>query len=408
MKFFPLKSDIINEPESNQKLKKMYTDLLTFSETPDINSEIYDKILNLNSQEYKMQKNKKSSIFSKNGYIGNCFHEYMSDCDITLSKVRDKNIENDKEEKKKEKEKYVEKEKEEEEDEEEEDEQEEEEENEQEEEDEQYEKEEEIYDNEIEEKSYHDKIKNGQYDNYCIGIYEEKGHKDAYECEKEKINIDKKSKVKKEKSINNSCWKDIISKNNTILNKSNNNFKNIDEENVIIDIILDIYKNTMEHKKTHFLCLEEILKKINLILKKQVEICKSNVYQKSERQLLFQNIYELKKQIADKAFNSLANKDFARCYIKNIHSENIKDNIDKNTERNILNFKNLEKINEKSDKYYKDIYEKFKTKSENVNLFLFHLNELEKSIYAFTHFCRNVSSLTYPDGMIGLNSLEQK
>ncbi|CRG98501.1 conserved Plasmodium protein, unknown function [Plasmodium relictum] len=403
----PLKKNIINELESNQKEKKISTDLITFSEQQYINSEIYDKILNLDSQG-KIQKSKKSSNFSKNGYIDDFLYEYKNNYENILRKKTDKNKKNGKKGKNEETEET------EGEDGEGEEEEEEEEEGEREGEGEgegKYGEEEKegIYENEIEERYYHKKLENKQYDKQYVDEYNEKEkYKDAYECEKEEINVDKKSEIKKEESINYNYWKDIVSKNNIILNKSRNDIKNISEESIIKDILLDIYKNTVEHKKTNFLCLEEILKKINLILKKQIEMNNASISHKSERQLLFQNIYELKKQIADKAFSSLSNKDFTKCCIKNICEENMRNKIDKAVKGDILNFKKLEKINKKNDKYFKDAYENSKTKNENINLFLYHLNELEKSIYTFTHFCRNISSLTYPDGRIGLNSLEQK
>lgn len=62
-------------------------------------------------------------------------------------------------------------------------------------------------------------------------------------------------------------------------------------------MLIDIYKNTMEHKKTNFLCLEEILKKLTLILKRQNEINNFCISNKSDRQLLLQNMREVIKKI---------------------------------------------------------------------------------------------------------------
>ncbi|SOV13389.1 conserved Plasmodium protein, unknown function [Plasmodium sp. gorilla clade G2] len=191
-------------------------------------------------------------------------------------------------------------------------------------------------------------------------------------------------------------------------------YNKIHDDKIEEDIILDIYKNTIEHKKTNFLCLEEILKNINLILKKQIDLNNSNETEKSERHILLKNIYQIKKQIEDKSFNSLNNKDFIKYFIKNFQKEERRLSelkLNEQTKKDTIKFNisyNLNGNKKNDHTYIKQNNEQFKETNKNVHLFLSHLNQLEKSILTFTHFCTNISNQTHTENNIYLNPLENK
>ncbi|SCD22432.1 conserved Plasmodium protein, unknown function, partial [Plasmodium ovale] len=150
-----------------------------------------------------------------------------------------------------------------------------------------------------------------------------------------------------------------------------------------------IYRNTEENKQKNSFCLEEIFIKMNTILKKQIEIsnfCSSHKY---ERQLLFQNIYDLKKQIVNTAFNSLIDKDITKCFVKIVEDNEMKNNVYKKS--------CLGKDNEKR-----------KPNHDNLYLFLLHLNQLERSAFTFAHFLRNVSLQIYPAESPTFHATDQK
>ncbi|SCN62213.1 conserved Plasmodium protein, unknown function [Plasmodium chabaudi chabaudi] len=215
-------------------------------------------------------------------------------------------------------------------------------------------------------------------------------------CVSEKINQDIKpsyqtnshyEKMRTEKGIYNNNNKKNT-KWSILKNKSSTDFKNdstnIFQDTLIKDILVDIHRNTVEHKKTNFLCLEEILKKITLILKKQNEINNFCISNKSDRQLLLQNMREIKKKISDKGYNSLANKDLGIYYIKNMKESEPK------VINNLYKNKYLE-LDYKNDKYINQNNKKIKEKNNDIYLFLIYLNQLEKSSWKFINFCRNVS-----------------
>ncbi|VEV57886.1 conserved Plasmodium protein, unknown function [Plasmodium vinckei vinckei] len=202
----------------------------------------------------------------------------------------------------------------------------------------------------------------------------------------EKVNQDSKpsyqanchyEKMRTEKEIyNNNNTKWSMLKNNSSRDFKND-FTNIFQDTLIKNMLVDIHKNTVEHKKTNFLCLEEILKKITLILKRQNEINNFCISNKSDKQLLLQNMREIKKKISDKGYNSLANKDLGIYYIKNIKESESKN-------------KHLE-LDYKNDKYINQNNKKMKEKNNDIYLFLIYLNQLEKSSWKFINFCRNGS-----------------
>ncbi|EUD72399.1 hypothetical protein YYG_02300 [Plasmodium vinckei petteri] len=214
-------------------------------------------------------------------------------------------------------------------------------------------------------------------------------------CVSEKVNQDIKpsyqanchyEKMRTEKEIYNINNKNI--KCSLLKNNSSKNFKNdstnIFQDTLIKNMLVDIHKNTVEHKKTNFLCLEEILKKITLILKRQNEINNFCISNKSDRQLLLQNMREIKKKISDKGYNSLANKDLGIYYIKNIKESEPK------TINNLYKNKYLE-LDYRNDKYINQNNKKMKEKNNDIYLFLIYLNQLEKSSWKFINFCRNAS-----------------
>ncbi|KNA02442.1 hypothetical protein PVNG_05327 [Plasmodium vivax North Korean] len=169
------------------------------------------------------------------------------------------------------------------------------------------------------------------------------------------------------------------------------------------DLILDTHRNTLEHKQTNFLCLEEILKKMDLLLQMQMKMSQSVASHREERQLLFQHLYELKKQVADKAFNSLCNKDLARRYVERAHTKQQKESAFSKAEPT---------CGEIQRKKYNPLqsWDVATKGTKNTRLFLFHLNELEECVYSFTHFCRDVSTRICPPpegGRAYSDSLEQ-
>ncbi|GAB64510.1 hypothetical protein PCYB_012430 [Plasmodium cynomolgi strain B] len=204
------------------------------------------------------------------------------------------------------------------------------------------------------------------------------------------------------------------------------------------DLIQDTHKNTLEHKQTNFLCLEEILKKMDLILQLQLKMSQSIASHREERQLLFQHLYEvalkcafalvarkcilpfvatspspcytstsppeqLKKQIADKAFNSLCNKDLARRYVEGAQAKQKKEITFSKTEPTCVELQR-EKYNRTQS------CDVTKKGTKNTRLFFFHLSELEECVYSFTHFCRDMSTricLPPEGGGTHLDSLEQ-
>ncbi|ANQ05867.1 Uncharacterized protein PCOAH_00002000 [Plasmodium coatneyi] len=163
------------------------------------------------------------------------------------------------------------------------------------------------------------------------------------------------------------------------------------------DLIQDTHKNTLEHKQTNFLCLEEILKKTDLILQLQMKMSQSVASHREERQLLFQHLYELKKQVADKAFNSLCNKDLARQFIEWAQAKQKKDIPPYKTE--------LTCVELQREKYNPTQSCDVATKgTKNTRLFFFHLSELEECVYSFTHFCRDMSTRICPPPEGGYNT----
>ncbi|SOV22117.1 conserved Plasmodium protein, unknown function [Plasmodium sp. DRC-Itaito] len=254
-------------------------------------------------------------------------------------------------------------------------------------------------------------------DPYDQNIYqqEEKIYTDQYEYNK--IHDDKIEEVKNENVLNqnNTNQSNIIKKNKIKLSKTSDQMKNYSTNDITHeDIILDIYKNTIEHKKTNFLCLEEILKNINLILKKQIDLNNSNEIEKSERNILLKNMYQIKKQIEDKSFNSLNNKDFIKYFIKNFQKEERRLSelkLNEQTKKDTIKFNisyNLNGNKKNDHTYIKQNNEQFKETNKNVHLFLSHLNQLEKSILTFTHFCTKISNQTHTENNIYLNPLENK
>ncbi|CXI79270.1 conserved Plasmodium protein, unknown function [Plasmodium berghei] len=232
-------------------------------------------------------------------------------------------------------------------------------------------------------------------------------------CISEKINQDINpsyqanchyEKMKVEKEIYNNNNNNNNSKCSMLKNNSSKHFKNevpnTFQDTFIKEMLIDIYKNTMEHKKTNFLCLEEILKKLTLILKRQNEINNFCISNKSDRQLLLQNMREIKKKIGDKGFNSLTNKDLGIYYIKNI----------KESEPKIINnlYKNkcLE-LDHKNEKYMNQNNKNMKEKTNDIYLFLIYLNQLEKYSWKFINFCRNASFQKYGD-LTNIGNLQEK
>ncbi|KJP85280.1 hypothetical protein AK88_05091 [Plasmodium fragile] len=171
------------------------------------------------------------------------------------------------------------------------------------------------------------------------------------------------------------------------------------------DLIKDTHKNALEHKQTNFLCLEEILKKMDLMLQLQMKMSQSVASHREERQLFFQHLYELKKQVADKAFNSLCNKDLARRYVESNQAKQKKEITLFNTEPTYMELQR-EKYNPTQGC---DVATKG---TKNTRLFFFHLNELEECVYSFTHFCREMSTQICPPreegGYTYSDSLEQR
>ncbi|EUD66566.1 hypothetical protein C922_02887 [Plasmodium inui San Antonio 1] len=169
------------------------------------------------------------------------------------------------------------------------------------------------------------------------------------------------------------------------------------------DLIQDTHKNTLEHKKTNFLCLEEILKKMDLMLQLQMKMSQSVASHREERQLLFQHLYELKKQVADKAFNSLCNKDLARRYVEWAEAKQKKEIALSKTEPTCVELQR--------EKYNPTQSFHVATKgTKNTRLFFFHLSELEECVHSFTHFCRDMSTRICPPpegGCTHSDSLEQ-
>ncbi|SOV75469.1 conserved Plasmodium protein, unknown function [Plasmodium sp. gorilla clade G3] len=252
---------------------------------------------------------------------------------------------------------------------------------------------------------------------YDENVYEQEEKKYTGQYEYYKINDDKIEEIKNENKLNhnNRNQSKIIRKNEIKLSRTSGEVKNYSTNNITHeDIILDIYKNTLEHKKTNFLCLEEILKNINLILKKQIDLNHSNETEKSERHILFKSIYQIKKKIEDKSFNSLNNKDFIKNFIKNFQKEERRVNelkLNEETKKDTIKFNisyNLNGNKKNDHTYIKQNNEQFTETNKNFHLFLSHLNQLENSILTFTHFCTNISNQTHTENNIYLNLLENK
>ncbi|CAA9986243.1 conserved Plasmodium protein, unknown function [Plasmodium knowlesi strain H] len=170
------------------------------------------------------------------------------------------------------------------------------------------------------------------------------------------------------------------------------------------ELIQETHKNTLEHKQTNFLCLEEILKKMDLMIQLQMKITQSVASHREERQLLFQHIYELKKQVADKAFNSLCNKDLARRCVQSAQTTQKKDIAHSKTKPTSCVELQREKYNPTQN------FDVFTKGTKNTRLFFFHLSELEECVYSFTHFCRDMSTRICPSpegGCIHSDLLDQ-
>ncbi|CAD51336.1 hypothetical protein PFMG_02781 [Plasmodium falciparum IGH-CR14] len=252
---------------------------------------------------------------------------------------------------------------------------------------------------------------------YDENIYQQEKTKYTSQYEYYKIHDDKIEKDKNENALNqnNRNQYKIIKKNKIKLSTTSDEVKNYSTNHITHeDIILDIYKNTLEHKKTNFLCLEEILKNINLILKKQIDLNHSNEIEKSERKILLKNIYQIKKHIEDKSFNSLNNKDFIKYFIKNFPKEETRVSelkLNEETKKDTIKFNisyNLNGNKKNDHTYIKRNNEQFIETNKNFHLFLSHLNQLEKSILTFTHFCTNISNQTHTENNIYLNTFENK
>ncbi|GAW79007.1 conserved Plasmodium protein, unknown function [Plasmodium gonderi] len=212
---------------------------------------------------------------------------------------------------------------------------------------------------------------------------------------------DKNEENVKEQSIGKTYHNYATLKNTAMSKQSFEEIRMVDKGGFIQELIIDTHKNTLEHKKTNFLCLEEILKKMNLMLEFQIKINHSVASYQSERHMLFQHIYELKKQIADKAFNSLCNKDFTVRYVENAES--------KQKQKTYFGQIEPKNVEFQREEYHTMMNNEIPIKGrKSIDLFFSHLSELEKCVYSFTHFCRTVSSQSciHEVGSIRLSSLE--
>ncbi|SBS81541.1 conserved Plasmodium protein, unknown function [Plasmodium malariae] len=383
------KENDITTLKLNEKQEKRHADLPTFSESPKINSEVYENILKLYNQKSLSYSKEKLNIVEFEGEQEEHYGKISA-----IEEAEDEEVEG---------------------------------------------KENEDEGSEVNhgkfyedyEKCYHlkreDKYSRAQIEK--SNEFEIYGHRDGNDNGGDDYGTydGVKNEVKKEKSIDENHCKYTTLKIKATPNGSSNELKNVTQDSFIKEVILDIQKNTVEHKKTNYLCLEEILKKINFILKEQIEINRSNVSHRSDRQILFQNVYEVLNEASNakmnvcmnKAFNSLSNKDFAKYYVKNNLEKKKGNGLYGKNSSGFFNSHIMEQINEihennltnvvhTNDKYLSEDSEKLKIYNKNVQLFLFHLDKLEKSMYAFTHFCRNASNETYHDSEISLNSQEQK